>query len=96
MPKNHIPNKNSCHSNSTNINTSIFRDYYFVTGYTATTVNKITKMYSEVKDKMICQLCNANNVDTKLDIKDTYNPTFVIMRKKYCLLCWLQKVKLNC
>jgi|AntAceMinimDraft_18_1070375.scaffolds.fasta_scaffold781764_1 hypothetical protein len=70
-------------------------DCFFVTSYTASTVNKILEIYHKVKDKMICHACNANCVDTKLDVKDTYSPTFVILRKRYCLSCWLQKMKLG-
>ena len=30
--------------------------------------------------------------ESKIEIKDTYNPTFVIVRKQYCLHCWLKRI----
>jgi len=70
-------------------------DYFFSTKYTASTVNKMLEIYNEVKDKITCRLCNVTCVDTKLEVKETYSPTFVILRKNYCFSCWLQKVKLH-
>lgn len=70
-------------------------DYYFYTSYTANTVNKIMEIYNDVKHSMLCRSCKLTSVDTKLEVRETYHPTFVIVRKHYCLSCWLQKVKLR-
>ena len=85
--------KNKQNKYDTVVNKQI--DSYFHTSYTATTVNKILEIYEEVTHKMLCQSCKTGCVDTKLEVTCTYNPTFVITRKNYCLTCWLQKVKLR-
>jgi len=93
--KNDKSDKNKTHSKSSKITTCEPIDCFFSTKYTASNVNKMLEIYNEMKDMMICRLCNVNCVDTKLECKDTYSPTFVIVRKNYCLSCWLQKVTLH-
>lgn len=95
MPRNDKPDKNKTHSKSSKITTCAQVDFFFSTNYTASNVNKMLEIYHKVKDRMFCRLCNVNCVDTKLECKDTYGPTFVIVRKNYCVSCWLQKVTLH-
>jgi len=93
--KNNKPDKNKTYSKSIKITTCEPVDFFFLTKYTSSNVKQMLEIYNEVKDTMICRACNVNCVDTKLELKDTYGPTFVIVRKNYCLSCWLQKVKLR-
>lgn len=67
-------------------------DCFFDTGYTANTVDKIQKLHKQIWFKCICNCCTCYTVDTKIAIQDTYNPTFVIQRKKFCSYCWLKKI----
>ena len=62
-------------------------DGYYETSYTSNTCNGIVKIYKEVIFK--CKNCNNQLVDTKMAIQDTTNPTFVILRKRYCHTCWI-------
>ena len=93
--KNNKPDKNKTYSKSTKITTYEHVDFFFLTKYTSSNVKKMLEIYNKVKDTMICSSCNVNCVDTKLEVKDTYGPTFVIVRKNYCVSCWLQKVTLH-
>lgn len=95
MPRNDKPDKNKTYTKSTKIMTCKPVDCFFSTKYTASNVNKMLEIYHKVKDMMICRSCNVNCVDTKLEVEDTYGPTFVIVRKNYCVSCWLQKVTLR-
>lgn len=65
-------------------------DSFYETDYTANTCTKITQLYKTLK--LQCKQCRISHVDLKMVIKDTYNPTFVILRKLYCLSCWCKKM----
>jgi len=81
--------------NKNNKNVRGFSNLFFHhTQFTATTVTKINEVYEEVKNKLPCRSCNVNCVDTKIEVKDTHYPTFVVTRKNLCSSCWLQTMKL--
>lgn len=63
-------------------------DYFYETNYTASTSTKITMLYNTLK--LQCKNCRTSHVDMKMIVKDTYNPTFVILRKLYCISCWCE------
>jgi hypothetical protein len=54
-------------------------DFFNETSFEANTVNKINTIHEEP-------------VESKIVVKDTYYPTFVIVRKQYCLHCWLKRI----
>jgi hypothetical protein len=54
---------------------------------------EIKTLFKNVRE--ICGQCKKNEVETKIAIKDTYYPTFVILRKFYCFHCWLSVVSLR-
>lgn len=64
-------------------------DFFYETKYTAHTATNIKKLYESVS--FICLDCKLNKVETKMDV---YNqePTFIILRKHFCLQCWLKHV----
>lgn len=65
-------------------------DYFYETKYTANTCTKITTLYNTLM--IPCNECTSP-VDMKMIVKDTYNPTFVILRKSYCISCWCKKMR---
>ncbi len=67
-----------------------FINFFYDTEYTSNTVNGITKIYDDLKWRFPCNRCQLNCVDTKITVQDTHNPTFVILRQKYCHKCWLR------
>ena len=96
MSKNKKTNDKKTNDKNTNDkNVRGFSDLFYHTQFTATTVTKIKEVYEEVKNKLPCRSCNVNCVETKIEVKDTHHPTFVVARKHTCLSCWLQSVKLR-
>lgn len=69
-------------------------DYFFDTVYTANTTDKINKIHKEVWFKCICHHCTCYTVETKIVVRDIYNPTFVIQRKQLCSHCWTKKMNM--
>ncbi len=68
-------------------------DYFYETKHTSQSVEEIKTLFKNVRET--CGQCKKNEVETKIDIKDTYYPTFVILRKYYCFHCWLSTVSLR-
>lgn len=64
-------------------------DGFYETLYTAQTASKIKELYKKYYQRLLCLICKQEPVDIKMGISDTYNPTFVITRKQYCIKCWL-------
>ena len=64
-------------------------DFFYETEYTAHTVNNIKTLYDNVS--FTCRDCKLNNVETKMDIYN-HKPTFIILRKQFCLNCWLKRI----
>ena len=67
-------------------------DCFYETKYTANTCTGITMLYNTLK--LECKECTSH-VDMKMIVKETYNPTFVILRKAYCLSCWCKKMRVR-
>lgn len=67
-------------------------DFFYKTDYTCTTVSKFTEMYENVYNRIPCLECKDKAVEIKKEIFDIHEPRFGILRKKYCLHCWLKKV----
>jgi len=67
-------------------------NFFYETSYQANTVTKIKEIYDDVMIRIPCNNCKIESVETMMKVKDVIHPTFVIMRKQYCLGCWLQKV----
>ena len=63
-------------------------DGYYKTNYTSRTVKGIHEIYKNIK--FICINCKVNKTESKMEIKDTKYPLFIILRKKYCFKCWLE------
>jgi hypothetical protein len=68
-------------------------DPFFETNYTATTFDTINQLYQ--KTHFYCIICKKNLVDKKIDVQDYSEPRFVILRKSYCIHCWLPMVTLE-
>ena len=66
-------------------------DCFYETKYTANTCTGITMLYNTLK--LQCKNCCTSHLDMKMIVKDTYNPTFVILRKLYCISCWCKKMR---
>ena len=66
---------------------------YYETSYTARTVDGIKELYETLN--FACNECKIRRTDSKMEVQDTYYPTFVIMRKKICMECWLKMVSKN-
>jgi len=66
-------------------------DFFIETPYTSNTASGIKELCDATR--FICTLCKNNNVDTKMAILDTTLPTFVLLRKHYCLSCWLKLIR---
>lgn len=64
-------------------------DGFYETNYTSRSVTEIKELYKKYHNLIPCMNCNNEPVETKMEIQDTYYPTFVITRKKYCFRCWL-------
>ena len=60
-------------------------DCFYETDYTSHTATGIQTLYNDLRFRIACKLCKINNVDIKMEVNDTYLPTFVIMRKFYCI-----------
>jgi len=69
-----------------------FIDLFYRTDYTANTVDKFIEIWNNVYNRIPCLECKERSVEIKKDIFDMHKPIFGILRKKYCLQCWLQKV----
>ena len=67
-------------------------DFFNETSFEANTVNKINTIYDDLIDRFPCKDCHVDPVESKIVVKDTYYPTFVIVRKQYCLHCWLKRI----
>lgn len=65
-------------------------DSFYETSYTSNTVTEIKEWYEYLD--FACKCCKVNRTNTKMAVKDTYYPTFVIMRKQFCHQCWLHKI----
>ena len=65
-------------------------DTYYETKYTANTVKNILQLKNNTTFK--CIKCCIEPVDSDIAVQDTYHPTFVLIRKKYCTSCWLPQV----
>jgi hypothetical protein len=63
---------------------------YYESSYTARTVNGIKELYETLN--FACNICKTRRTDSKMEVQDTYHPTFVITRKKICMECWLKMV----
>ena len=63
---------------------------YYETSYTSRSVNGIKELYETLH--FACKICKTRRADSKMEIQDTYYPTFVIMHKKICSNCWLKMV----
>ena len=63
---------------------------YYESSYTARTVNGIKELYETLN--FACNICKTRRTDSKMEVQDTYHPTFVITRKKICMECWLKIV----
>ena len=70
-------------------------DFFYRTDYSATTVNEFTEIWNKVYNRIPCLQCKINPVEIKKEIFDIHEPRFGILRKNYCLHCWLQKVSLT-
>jgi hypothetical protein len=68
-------------------------DFFYKTKYTSNTCSGIVALHTDLIGRIGCLHCKMNGVEIKMDIDDTYNPTFIILRKQYCQPCWLTKVK---
>jgi hypothetical protein len=67
-------------------------DFFYETSFKENTVNKIKTIYDDFIYRFPCKDCQTEHVESKIEIKDTYNPIFVIVRKQYCLHCWLKRI----
>lgn len=72
-----------------------FKDEFYRTDYSATTADKFTELWGNVYNRIPCIECKVNPVQIKREIFDIHEPRFGILRKKYCLHCWLEKVTLK-
>ena len=72
-----------------------FKDEFYRTDYSATTVDKFTEIWKKLYNRIPCIECKQNPVEIKREIFDIHEPRFGILRKKYCLHCWLEKVSLK-
>lgn len=70
-------------------------DFFYKTNYSATTVDKFTEIWKKTYNRIPCIECKQNPVEIKREIFDIHEPRFGILRKHYCLHCWLQKVSLK-
>lgn len=71
------------------VNTKIGRlDFFIETSYTSNTASGIADLRKATIFK--CISCKEARVETNMKVKDTFLPTFVICRKKYCIGCWLK------
>ena len=69
-------------------------DFFYETKYKSNTANGIIEIYNKVYERIPCLDCNEKSVEIKRCIIDNYTPTFGILRKKYCLSCWLKRLAL--
>ena len=67
-------------------------DFFYETSIEEHTVSKIKETYDDVKYRFPCKDCQVEPVESKIVVKDTYCPIFVIVRKQYCLHCWLKRI----
>lgn len=70
-------------------------DCFYRTEYSATTVNQFTQIWNKVYNRIPCVECKVNPVEIKREIFDIHEPRFGILRKKFCMSCWLKKVTLK-
>ena len=70
-------------------------DFFYRSIYSETTVNKFMELYKKVYNRIPCIECKENPVEIKKDIFDIHEPRFGILRKNYCMSCWLEKVTLT-
>jgi hypothetical protein len=66
-------------------------DFFIETRSTSNTASGIKELFETTH--FACVLCKENDVDTKISILDTTLPTFVLLRKHYCLSCWLKLIR---
>lgn len=66
-------------------------DFFIETRSTSNTASGIKEL-SETTS-FTCIFCKDNDVETKMAISDTKLPTFVLLRKHYCLSCWLKLIR---
>ena len=64
-------------------------DFFYKTDYSFSTTKGITKIYKEIHRDFRCRNFCKNQVESKIEITDTYYPTFTIVRKNFCISCWL-------
>lgn len=68
-------------------------DFFYKTKYTSNTCSGIVALHTDLTGRIGCLQCGVNCVEIKMTVDETYNPTFVILRKQYCQPCWLTKMK---
>ena len=66
-------------------------DFFIETRYTSNTASGIKELCETTS--FTCIFCKENDVETKMAISDTTLPTFVLLRKHYCLSCWLKLIR---
>ncbi len=66
-------------------------DFFIETRSTSNTASGIKELFETTH--FTCIFCKENDVDTKISILDTTLPTFVLLRKHYCLSCWLKLIR---
>ncbi len=66
-------------------------DFFIETRSTSNTASGIKELFKTTR--FTCIFCKENDVDTKISILDTTLPTFVLLRKHYCLSCWLKLIR---
>ncbi len=66
-------------------------DFFIETRCTSNTASGIKELFETTI--FTCIFCKDKNVDTKISILDTTLPTFVLLRKHYCLSCWLKLIR---
>lgn len=67
-------------------------DFFYETDYTSSNLTKFIEIYKQVYNRIPCLECKKKHVEIKKEIFDLHKPIFGILRKKYCLDCWIKKI----